>query len=127
MALTQDRAHWGAIGKRMDLNFRYLNKSLWIKVDNRELKEVDHFEYLGSVLTRDGYCTVKIKMRIALPKKNLTEKYHCWQVLISGRNWVGVMLGAFVYIFQRPGLIESWSGSIWIAFKGGGGGEEWRR
>ena len=32
------------------------NESLQIKVNN-ELKEVDHFKYLGSVLTRDGYCT----------------------------------------------------------------------
>ena len=30
------------------------NESLQIKVNNRELKEVDHFKYLGSVLTRDG-------------------------------------------------------------------------
>ena len=28
------------------------NKSLQIKVNNRELKEIDHFKYLGSVLTR---------------------------------------------------------------------------
>ena len=39
-----------------------------IKVNNRELKEVDHFKYLGSVLTRDGYCTRQIKMRIAIVK-----------------------------------------------------------
>ena len=32
------------------------NESLQIKVKNRELKEVDHFKYPGSVLTRDGYC-----------------------------------------------------------------------
>ena len=32
-------------------------ESLQIIVNNRELKEVDHFKYLGSVLTRDGYCT----------------------------------------------------------------------
>ena len=42
------------------------NESLQIKVNNRELKEVDHFKYLGSVLTRDGYCTREIKMRIAI-------------------------------------------------------------
>ena len=29
---------------------------------NRELKEVDHFKYLGSLLTRDGYCTREKKM-----------------------------------------------------------------
>jgi hypothetical protein len=35
------------------------NESLQIKVNNRDLKEVDHFKYIGSVLTRDGYCTRK--------------------------------------------------------------------
>jgi hypothetical protein len=43
-------------------------ESLRIKVCNRELKEVDHFKYLGSVLTRDSYCRREIKMRIAMDK-----------------------------------------------------------
>ena len=29
------------------------NESLQIKVNNRELKEVDHYKFLGSVLTRE--------------------------------------------------------------------------
>ena len=33
------------------------NESLQTEVNNIELKEVDHFKYLGSVLTRDGDCT----------------------------------------------------------------------
>ena len=45
------------------------NESLQIKVNNRELKEVDRFKYLGSVLTRYGYCTREIKMRIAIVKE----------------------------------------------------------
>ena len=44
------------------------NESLQIKVDNRKLKEVDHFKYLGSVLTRE------INLRILWSKKHLTEK-----------------------------------------------------
>ena len=52
------------------------NEPLQIKVNNRELKEVDHFKYLESVLTRDGYCAREIKMIITITKKNLTEKYH---------------------------------------------------
>ena len=48
------------------------NESLQIKVNNRELKEVDHFKYLGSVLTREHYCTWEIKMRIDIAKKHLT-------------------------------------------------------
>ena len=40
------------------------NGPFQIKVNNRELKEVDHFKYLGSVLTRDSYCTRKPKRSI---------------------------------------------------------------
>ena len=50
------------------------NESLQIKVNNRELKEVDHFKYLGSVLTRDGYCTREIKMRIVIAKEAFNRK-----------------------------------------------------
>ena len=45
-----------------------------IKINNRELKEVDHFKYFGSVLTRDGYCTREIKMRIAIAKEAFKRK-----------------------------------------------------
>ena len=45
-----------------------------IKVNNRELKEVDHFKFLGSVLTRDCYCTREIKMRIAIAKEAYNRK-----------------------------------------------------
>ena len=41
------------------------NESLRIKVDNRELKEVKHFKYLGSVLTRYSH------------KGNQDENCHC--------------------------------------------------
>ena len=50
------------------------NKSLQIKVNNRELKEVYNFKYLRSVLTRDGYCTRKFKMRIAVAKETFIRK-----------------------------------------------------
>jgi hypothetical protein len=46
-----------------------------VKVDDRELKEVDHFiKYLGSVLTRDGYCTREIKTRIGMAKEAFNRK-----------------------------------------------------
>ena len=45
-----------------------------IKVNNRELKQVDHFKYLGSVLTRDCYCTREIKMRIVIAKEVFNRK-----------------------------------------------------
>ena len=38
------------------------------------MEEVDHFRYLGSVLTIDGYCTREIKMRIAMTKEASNRK-----------------------------------------------------
>jgi hypothetical protein len=43
------------------------NESLQIKVSNRELE-------VGSVLTRNGYCTREIKMRIAIAKEEFKRK-----------------------------------------------------
>ena len=45
-----------------------------IIVDIGELKEVDLFKFLGSVLTRDGYCTREIRMRIAVAKEAFNKK-----------------------------------------------------
>ena len=50
------------------------NESLQIKVNNRELKDVDHFKCLGSVLTRDGSCTREIQMKIAIAKEAFNRK-----------------------------------------------------
>jgi hypothetical protein len=47
---------------------------LQIKVNSRELKEVDNFKYLESVLTRDGFCTREIKTRIAIDKESFNRK-----------------------------------------------------
>jgi hypothetical protein len=45
-----------------------------IKLNNRELKEVDHFKYHGSMLTRYSYCTREIKMRIVMTKEAFNRK-----------------------------------------------------
>ena len=50
------------------------NESLQVKVNNRELKEVDHFKCLGSVLTRYGYWAREIKMKIAIAKEAFKKK-----------------------------------------------------
>ena len=50
------------------------NGSLQIKVNNKELNEVNNFKYLGSMLTRDGYCTREIKMSIAIAKEASNRK-----------------------------------------------------
>jgi hypothetical protein len=50
------------------------NESLQVTLGNTELKKVDHFKYLGSVLTRDDYCLREIKTRIAIGKETFNRK-----------------------------------------------------
>ena len=45
-----------------------------IKIVNIELKEVDNFKNLGSVLTGSSNCTREIKMRIAMAKEAFNRK-----------------------------------------------------
>ena len=53
------------------------NESLWIK----QPKEVDHFKYLGCMLTRDDYCTREIKMKIATAKEAFSR---VWSIALNG-------------------------------------------
>ena len=62
------------IAKSQVMRVSRRNASLWIKVSNRELKEVDHYKYFGNVLTRDGYCIREIKMRIAIAEEEFNRK-----------------------------------------------------
>jgi hypothetical protein len=59
------------IGKAQVIRVSRCNESLQIEEKNRELKVV---KYLGSVLTRDGYCTREIKTRIAIAKEAYNTK-----------------------------------------------------
>ena len=60
--------------KSQVMRVRRRNKSLRIKVGNRELKEIDNFKYLGYVLTRNAYYTREIKVRIAMAKEAFNRK-----------------------------------------------------
>jgi hypothetical protein len=45
-----------------------------IKIDQKQLKNVKCFRYLGSLLTDDGRCTCEIKSRIAMAKAAFNKK-----------------------------------------------------
>ena len=101
--LVETRSKYGMetnINQSQVMRVSSRNESLQIKVNNGELKEIDHFKYLGSVLTRDGYCTREIKKRIAISKEAFNRKM---SLLTSKLNWLGVMFGALLYMAQRPG------------------------
>ena len=60
-------------------------------------------------------------MNILFGIRYFLSTYEHW----TGWNWLGVMFGALLYMVQRPGHWENWSGSIWKAMKHGAG-EEWK-
>ena len=43
-------------------------------IDQKQLENVDSFNYLGSILTNDGRCTCEIKCRIAMAKAAFNKK-----------------------------------------------------
>ena len=45
-----------------------------IMIDQKQLKNVESFKYLGSILTNDGRCTCEIKCRIAMGKAAFNKK-----------------------------------------------------
>ena len=51
------------------------NESLQIKVNNRELKEIDNFKY--EMVIAQG----KSRWELSLWNKHLIEKYHSWQAI----------------------------------------------
>ena len=83
--------------------------ALRIKVGNREIIELDHSKYRGSILTRDVYYTREIKTRNvgiakeALSTNNITSelyKAHYFKfVLCNGFTFV-VMGGIFVKFYE---------------------------
>jgi len=45
-----------------------------IMIDQKKLKNVEYFKYLGSILTKDGRCTCEIKCRTAMAKAAFNKK-----------------------------------------------------
>ena len=67
------------IGKKYGLEMNIDKSQVMIVSRSNEslqtkLKEVDNFKYIGSVLTRDGYCTREIKMRNVIAKESFNRR-----------------------------------------------------
>jgi hypothetical protein len=45
--------------------------SVTIMIDQKQLENVECFKYLGSILTNDGRCTVRVKLNLGLPWRKL--------------------------------------------------------
>jgi len=51
-------------------------------IDQKQLENVEYFKYLGSLITNDARCILKIKARIVLAKSTFNKKK-----LFSLANW----------------------------------------
>ena len=93
--------------KSQVMRVRRRNKSLRIKVGNRELKEIDNFKYLGYVLTRNAYYTREIKVRIAMAKEAFNRKMSLLtsklNIELRKKKLVSVMFELLSCMAQRPG------------------------
>jgi len=43
-------------------------------IDGQKVEQVNHFKYLGSVISEDGYCEKDVRRIIAMAKKAFMEK-----------------------------------------------------
>ena len=113
------------IDKSLVMRVSRSNELMQIKVNNRELKEIDHFKYLGGVLTRGDYCTKEIKMRITISKEAFNRKksllrskinIELKKKLVRCYVWSMALYGSETCTLRK---LES----IWRALKRGAGGE----
>jgi len=45
-----------------------------ILIDGQKVEQVNHFKYLGSVISEDGYCEKDVRCRITMAKNAFMEK-----------------------------------------------------
>ena len=50
------------------------NSKLKIYVDGQQVEQVSQFRYLGSLISKNGYCTKEIWSRIEMTKKVFMQK-----------------------------------------------------
>jgi hypothetical protein len=89
-----------------------------IIVDQKQLKNVESFKYLGSILTNDERCTCEIKCRIAMAKAAFNKKRTLFTRTL-GISYMKYVNG------RRTGLVTFWvetafyNGLLKERYKGG--------
>ena len=79
-----------------------------IYLDNEKIKQVQEFEYLGSIITSDVKCDKDVKRRIAIAEKKFIEKKSIFtnsKVSIEMRKW---FLKCYIWSVLLYGS-ESWT------------------
>jgi len=82
--------------KTMVFGCRHIERH--IEIDNRRLKNVEHFVYLGSILTWDNDCNKDVRARIANAKSVMVGFNNIWRSKqISFRRKIRIII---VFVFS---------------------------
>jgi hypothetical protein len=70
------------VGKTKVMRISRQPSPMKIMIDQKQLENMEYFNYLGSMITSDARCTREIKSRIAMAKTALNKKK-----IFSPANW----------------------------------------
>jgi hypothetical protein len=100
-----------------------------IMIDQKQLENVEYFNYLGSMITNDARCTHEIKSRIAMAKAAFNKKKNLFtskldlklrKKLVKCYIWSIALYGAEMWTLRK--IDQTYPESLKC-----GAGEEWRR
>jgi hypothetical protein len=98
------------VGKK---NFSYISRQpapMKIMIDQKQLENVEYFNYLGSMITNDPRCTREIKSRIAMAKAAFNKKKTLFtnkldlnlrKKLVKCYNWSIALYGAETWTLRK--------------------------
>jgi len=76
------------------------------------LQEVDHFQYLGAMITEDGKCEADMRSRLGMARSVLSELEHIWKSRAIKLSTKLRLLRSLVWPVGTYGA-EAWSFGKW--------------
>ena len=71
--------YWLVINKGNTKVMATEGKNIAITIDGDTLQQVDHFQYLGVMITEDGKCEADMRSRLGMARSVLSELEHIWK------------------------------------------------
>ena len=95
-----------------------------IVIQNEEVERVEHFKYLGSIKTEDGFCTKDINARLAMGKQRMVQLENIWKdktismqlklKLMKCLVWTVMSYGAEGWTLRQQDIQEMESAKMWL-------------
>ena len=95
-----------------------------IVIQNEEVERVEHFKYLGSIKTEDGFCTKDINARLAMGKQRMVQLENIWKdktismqlklKLMKCLVWTVMSYGAEGWTLRQQDIQKIESAEMWL-------------